>query len=53
MTYPATLTQKFPGDDPNVCDILQATLTADKQSLTGVGSCKGSKSIFSFTMIRR
>lgn len=49
----ATLTQQFPGEGPNVCDIPQATLTKDKESLTGVGSCKGSKSIFSLTFIRR
>jgi hypothetical protein len=49
----ATLTQQFPGEKPNVCDIPQATLAKDKESLTGVGSCKGSKSIFSVTMIRR
>jgi hypothetical protein len=49
----ATLTQEFPGEEPNVCDIPQATLTKDKESLTGVGSCKGSNSIFSVTLIRR
>ena len=49
----ATLTQQFPGEEPNVCDIPQATLTKDKESLAGVGSCKGSNSIFSVTLIRR
>lgn len=49
----ATLTQQFPGERPNVCDIPQATLTKDKESLAGVGRCKGSDSIFSVTLIRR
>ena len=48
-----TLTQQFPGEKPNVCEIPQATLAEDKGSLVGVGTCKGSKSIFSVTMIRR
>ena len=49
----ATLTQKFPGEDPNVCEIPQATLARDQETLAGVGSCKGSGAIFSVTMIRR
>jgi hypothetical protein len=49
----ATLTQQFPGEEPNVCDIPQATLSQDKESLAGVGSCEGSNAIFLVTMIRR
>jgi hypothetical protein len=49
----ATLTQQFAGEKPNVCDVPQATLTRDRDSLTGVGTCGGSDSIFSLTLIRR
>ena len=49
----ATLTQQFPGEKPNVCEIPQATLTKDQGTLAGVGTCKGSGAIFSVTLIRR
>ncbi len=48
-----TLTQQFPGEDPNSCEIPQATLSKSVETLTGVGRCGDAASIFSFTMIRR
>jgi hypothetical protein len=48
-----SLTQQFPGEPPNACTIAQGTLSKDQEVFTGVGTCKSSKSTFSFTMIRR
>lgn len=47
-----SLTQKFPGEPANNCTVPQATLSKGQQFFSGVGTCKGSKSLFSFTMIR-
>jgi hypothetical protein len=48
-----SLTQRFPGEPPNACTLARATLSKDREVLTGVGTCEGSRSIFSLTMIRR
>jgi hypothetical protein len=47
-----TVTQQYPGERPTGCVINRATLSKYQEVLTGVGTCKSSKSIFSFTMIR-
>ncbi len=45
------ITQHFE-DDANDCEITQATLAPNKQTVDGVGTCNDGVVIFSLTMIR-
>ena len=45
-------TERFRGGT-NTCSIPQATLSRDKEVVTGVGKCANGAGIFSFNMVKR